>query len=430
MLIRGGRVVDPSQGIDALLDVRVRDGVVVELAPHIEPFESEEVLDAANAVVAPGFIDMHVHLREPGQTHKETIASGTAAALRGGFTAVACMPNTVPALDTVETLDALSAAIRERAACRVYPVAAMTKDRKGERILDYRALSAAGAVAFSDDGNTVMNARVLREAALAARELRGVFISHCEDEAIKADAVMNEGVVSRQLGVPGSPPVAEDVIVARDLLLAGETGKAWHIAHLSTSGAADIVRWARAQGIIATAEVTPHHLLLTDEAIRTLHAGAKVNPPLRGEDHTRALRDAVRDGTIDVFATDHAPHTEEEKHGDLRCGAVGFSGLEVAVGAYAAAVPDLALGRFVELLSTNPARILGIPGGTLLCGSPADITIFAEREWTVDPAQFASLGKSTPFAGKVLPRRAVATIVGGRLAMQDGRVSQAKEAAR
>lgn len=430
MLLKGGRVVDPAQGIDALLDVRVRDGVIAELREHLEPQTGEEVLDVRNAIVAPGFIDMHVHLREPGQTHKETIATGTAAAVRGGFTAVACMANTNPALDSVQTLAQLAVAIRESALARVYPVAAMTKGRKGEEILQYATLAAAGAVAFSDDGNTVMNARVMRDAALAARDVPRVFISHCEDECIKGDAVMNEGSVSRALRVPGSPPVAEDVIVARDLLIAGDTCKSWHIAHLSTKGSVDTLRWARSLGIAASAEVTPHHLLLTDEEIRALGSVAKVNPPLRTADHTRVLRDAVRDGTIDVFATDHAPHTYEEKTADLRCGAVGFSGLEVAVGAYAAAIADLPLSRFVQLLSTNPARILGIPGGTLEYGNPADITVFAEREWTVDPSEFASLGKATPFAGKVLPRRAIATIVGGTLVMQDGRLSRAKEAAR
>ncbi|MGZ3498525.1 MAG: dihydroorotase [Vulcanimicrobiaceae bacterium] len=415
MLVSGGHVVDPAQGLDARLDVRVRDGVIVELGAHLRADPGEEIVSAQGAYVAPGFIDMHVHLREPGQTEKESIASGTAAAVAGGFTAVACMPNTQPALDTPELIAEVERLARQANQARVWPVAAMTRGRRGAQTLDYEALARAGAVAFSDDGSTVMDARVLRDAALAARNVRGCFISHCEDERLKGDAVMHEGAVSRALRVEGSPGVAEDVIVARDLLIAGDTAKAWHIAHVSTRGSLDVITWARARGIAATCEVTPHHLILTDEEVRKLGSRAKVNPPLRTEQDAAALRDAVRDGTIDAFATDHAPHTHSEKSAPLDCGAVGFSGLEIAVGAYALAVPDLSVTRYVELLSTNPARILGVPGGTLRVGSPADITIFADREWTVDPSQFVSKGKSTPFAGKRLARRAIATIVGGTL---------------
>jgi len=265
-----------------------------------------------------------------------------------------------------------------------------------------------------------MNARVLRDAAMQARKIRGAFISHAEDENLKGEGVMNEGAVSHALALPGSPSVAEDVIVARDLLIAADTGKPWHIAHLSTQRALEALLHARAHGASATGEVTPHHLLLTDEAVRTLGAAAKVNPPLRTADDARILRDAVRDGSIDVFATDHAPHTAQEKAGDMRHAAVGFTGLEIAVGAYALAVPDLPMTRFVEMLSTNPARILGVIGGTLEIGERADITIFADREWTVDPSQFASKGKSTPFAGRKLPRMAIATIVGGELRYASG----------
>jgi dihydroorotase len=258
-----------------------------------------------------------------------------------------------------------------------------------------------------------MNARVLREAALRAREVPGVFISHAEDEDLKGEAVMNAGPVADALGVEGVSTTSEDIIVARDLLIALDTGKAWHIAHLSSARAIELLRWSRAQGGAATCEVTPHHLLLIDEAVRERGAAAKVNPPLRSEADARALRDAVRDGTIDVFATDHAPHTAQEKRGDLRDAAVGFTGLEIALGAYALALPDLPLTRFVELLSTNPARILNVTGGTLRVGTPADVTIFADRPWAVDSSAFASKGKSTPFDGRTLPRRAVATIVNG-----------------
>jgi len=397
-------------------DLRVASGVIVEIGEHLDAHDGERVLDATNAIVAPGFIDMHVHLREPGFAYKETIETGTEAAVRGGFAAVACMPNTHPALDAPEIIAALLGELAARARCRVYPIGAITRGRAGLEPCDVAALSRAGAVAFSDDGNTVMNARVLRDAALAARQTPGVFISHCEDEALKGDAVMHEGATSRALGLPGAPAIAEDVIVARDLLIGMDTSRPWHIAHLSTHGALEYLEHARAHGANATCEVTPHHLLLTDEAVRDCGAAGKVNPPLRTAGDARALRDAVRDGTIDVFATDHAPHTDAEKSGDVREAAVGFSGLEIAVGAYAHALDDLPLLRFVALLSTNPARILGIPGGTLAVGAPADVTIFAERPWTVEPSTFASKGKSTPFAGARFSRRAIATIVGGRVA--------------
>ena len=415
MLVRGGRLVDPASALDALRDVRIANGVVVEIGERLELRDNEEVVDAQGAVVAPGFIDMHVHLREPGFPEKETIETGTQAALRGGFTAVACMPNTNPAIDAPDVVAQVRALAERARKARVYVVGAITAARKGERAVDFAALARAGAVAFSDDGNTVMNARVLRDAVLAANGTRGVFISHCEDECIKGDAVMHEGAVSRALGLPGSPSIAEDVIVARDLLLGMELGRAWHIAHLSTHGSLDLMRELRARGSTATCEVTPHHLLFSDETVRDKGAAGKVNPPLRTADDARVLRDGVRDGTIDVFATDHAPHTEAEKSGDLRAAAVGFTGLEVAAGAYALAIPDLSLTRYVELLSTNPARVLGVPGGTLAVGSPADVTIFADRPWTVDPADFASKGKTTPFAGATLPRRVLATIVGGEV---------------
>ena len=415
MLIHGGRLVDPSADIDALRDVRIRDGLIAEIGEHLHPDEGEETFDAGGAVVAPGFIDMHVHLREPGFSKKETIATGTQAAVQGGFTAVAAMPNTQPALDAPAVLAQLAAVVARDARCRVYPIGAITRERAGTSPVDFAALVAAGAVAFSDDGNTVESARVLRDAALLARKVPGVFISHAEDQGLKGDAVMSAGAVADALGVPGAPRLAEDVIVARDLLIGMDTGKAWHIAHLSTAGALELMRWARAGGATATCEVTPHHLLLTDETVRERGAGGKVNPPLRAQDDASALRAGVRDGTIDVFATDHAPHTAEEKAGDLRTAAVGFTGLEIALGAYALALPDLALGRFIALLSTNPARILGIEGGTLRKGSRADVTIFADRPWVVDPSTFASKGKSTPFAGRTLPRRAIATIVGGEL---------------
>ncbi|MBV8150968.1 MAG: dihydroorotase [Candidatus Eremiobacteraeota bacterium] len=417
VLIQGGRVIDPARGIDAIRDVAIDGGLIRAIGEHVEP-RGHEVIDARNAIVAPGFIDMHVHLREPGATQKETIATGVAAAVAGGFTAVACMPNTTPALDTPAAL----AEIRDRAAAaglaHVHPVAALTRERAGVELAPYHQLAKAGAVAFSDDGTTVANPRVLRNAALYARDLAGPFISHCLDDALHGDAVMNEGAQSLRLGLPGSPKIAEESIVARDLLIAGDTAKAWHIAHVSTAGSIELIRWARSRGIAVTCEVTPHHLLLHDGLFvdSGYSARAKVAPPLRTEEDTAALRAAVRDGTVDALATDHAPHTADEKAQLLSAAPVGFSGLEIALGAYADALGDLPLDRFIALLSTNPARILGVPGGSLAVGARADVTIFAERPWSVESRTFYSKGKNTPFEGRSFSRRAVATVVAGRLA--------------
>ncbi|HVR45812.1 MAG TPA: dihydroorotase [Candidatus Binatia bacterium] len=387
LLIKNGRVVDPANALDALRDLRARDGTVVEIGEHLDARTGEATIDAAGAVVTPGLVDMHVHLREPGFSHKERIETGTEAALRGGFTTVACMPNTDPALDDPAILRWLLREVERRGRCRVVPIAAITRGRRGTQPCDFAPLAQAGAVAFSDDGDTVKDEGVLREAARLANAFAAPFISHCEPE---------------------------DATVDRDLSIAGETGKSWHIAHVTTRRALDSIRAARARGVRVTCEVTPHHLNCTSASARELGPAARVNPPLRDDADVAALRAGVRDGAIDAFASDHAPHTDAEKHA-AEGAAPGFSGLEIAVGAYAAALPGLPMTRFVELLATNPARILGLRAGTLTLGAPADITIFADRSWVVDPSRFASLGKCTPFAGATLPRKVLATIVGGEL---------------
>lgn len=381
MLIAGGRLVDPIAGIDALRDIRISD-VVTEIGEHLDPRDGEQTLDASGAVVAPGFIDMHVHLREPGNLEKERIESGTEAAVRGGFVAVACMPNTDPPLDDAARVTALLERIRTSGRCRVYPIATITRGRRGEETCDFRALSDAGAVAFSDDGDWVADREVMERACAATVDARAPFISHCEPE-VEA--------------------------VERDIALAAQTGRAWHIAHVSTKRAVELLRAARAAGTAVTAEATPHHLLCTAQSAQEMGAAAAVNPPLQSEEDRRALCDAVRDGTIDALASDHAPHTVEQK----AQGAPGFSGLEVALGAYASALPGLPLARFVSLLSVHPARILGVDGGSLGRGARADVTIFRDAPWRVNSATFASLGRVTPFEGMTFPRRAVATIVGG-----------------
>jgi dihydroorotase len=425
-LVKGGRLVDPVQGIDANLDVLIENGFVARIGEHLEP-DGARVVDAANAIVAPGFVDMHVHLREPGQTHKETIATGTAAAVAGGFTAVACMPNTEPALDSAAIVSEVVRRADAAGLARVYPVGALTRGRAGKELAPYHLLADAGCVAFSDDGSTVRDARVLRNAARYAADLPCVFVSHCEDPDLKGDAVMNEGPASVRLGLDGAPSLAEDVIVARDLLIAADTGKSWHIAHVSTANALDLIRWARSRGVRVTCEVTPHHLYFVDDRFDDYRAESKVNPPLRSARDRDALRAAVRDGTIDVFATDHAPHGLDEKAQLLSAAPVGFSGLEIALGAYALALPELPLARFVELLSVNPARILGVPGGTLAVGSPGDVTVFADRAWSVDARMFRSKGKNTPFDEMILPRRALATVVEGAVVFEHGRVLPREE---
>jgi len=425
-LIRGGRLIDPAQGIDAQLDVLIENGFVSRIGEHLDA-GGARVVDASNAIVAPGFIDMHVHLREPGQTHKETIATGTAAAVAGGFTAVACMPNTEPALDSAATVSEVVRRADAAGLARVYPVGAITKGRAGKELAPYHLLADAGCVAFSDDGSTPRDARVLRNAACYAADLPCAFISHCEDPDLKGGAVMNEGPASMRLGLDGAPSLAEDVIVARDLLIAGDSGKAWHIAHVSTATSLDLIRWARARGVRVTCEVTPHHLVFLDDRFDDYRATSKVNPPLRSAHDRDALRAGVLDGTIDAFATDHAPHGLDEKALLLSMAPVGFTGLETALGAYALALPELSLARYVELLSVNPARILGVPGGTLAAGSPGDVTVFADRAWTVDARMFLSKGKNTPFDGMTLPRRSVATVVEGAVVFEHGRVLPREE---
>jgi len=426
-VIRGGRVIDPALGLDAVRDVVIENGFVSEIGEHADTAYAR-VVDATGAIVAPGFIDMHVHLREPGFTHKETIATGAAAAVAGGFTAVACMPNTDPALDSATIVADVLRRAEAAGLARVYPIGAVTKARAGHELAPYHLLADAGCVAFSDDGSTVENALVLRNAARYASDLAAIFISHCEDSKLKGDAVMNEGGPSTRLGLPGSPGLAEDIVVARDLLIAEDTGKPWHIAHVSTATSLDLMRWARSRGVRATCEVTPHHLLLLDDRFNTYRADAKVNPPLRAERDRQALLAGVRDGTIDVFATDHAPHGLDEKAQLLSEAPVGFSGLEIALGAYAAALPDLPLTRMIELHSVNPARILGVPGGSLAVGSVGDVTVFGERTWTVDSRLFHSKGKNTPFDGATFARRALATIVAGAVVYEHGRVLPRDEA--
>lgn len=422
LLIRNGRVVDPANSLDAVQDVLISDGRIERVGRDLGVGPDTTVLEAAGKLVCPGFIDIHVHLREPGYEYKETVASGTRAAAAGGFTAVACMANTQPVNDNRSITDYIRATAAAEGAVRVYPIGAVTRGLGGEALAELAELAEAGCVAFSDDGRCVMNAALYRRAMEYTLPFGTPVVSHAEDHHLSRGAVMNEGVVSTELGLAGAPAAAEDVMVARDIVLAELTGAHVHIAHLSTAGAVRLVREAKARGVRVTAEVTPHHLLLTEEAVRSFDANAKMNPPLRTKRDVEVLLEALADGTIDCIATDHAPHAGSEKEGEFDRAAFGIIGLETAVGLLLDRLVKpgvLPLATLVSRLSRDPARLLGLPGGSLAPGAAADITLIdPTAEWTVDPAKFQSRSRNTPFGGWSLTGRPWKTIVGGTVAWQ------------
>jgi dihydroorotase len=418
LLLRGGRVVDPASGIDAVADVLVVSGRVLKVEPDVDE-PAAEVIDCTGRVVCPGFVDMHVHLREPGQEYKETIASGTRAAIAGGFTAVACMANTVPPNDCVPVTQAILRIAREEGRCHVHPVAAVTVRMEGKEITEFGELKRAGAVALSDDGRPLSDHAVMRRALEYAGMFDLTIIDHAEDPQLAAGGVMNEGWVSTRLGLRGIPAAAEDLHVARDVMLAELTGSAVHVAHLSTAGALELVRRGKRGGARVTCEVTPHHLVLDEESVSAFDTNCKMKPPLRTEADVKALMKGLRDGTVDCIATDHAPHHADEKDLPFDEAAHGVVGLETAVPLAIdrllhAEVVDLS--RLVELLSWNPARVLGVPGGTLAVGAIADITILdVDREVVVDPGRFESKSRNTPFTGMRLRGGPTTTIVAGQV---------------
>jgi dihydroorotase len=417
LLLRGGRVVDPANRIDAVQDVLIADGRIVRVGLALRAPEGTPVLDVAGKVVCPGFIDIHVHLREPGLEYKETIASGTRAAAAGGFTALACMANTEPVNDNRAVTDFILAKARVEGAVRVYPIGAVTRGLKGETLAEMGELAEGGCVAFSDDGKCVMNAEVYRRAMEYALPFGMPIISHAEDCHLARAGSMNEGLVSTELGLSGLPAAAEDVMVARDILLAELTGAHVHIAHISTAGAVRLVREGRARGIRVTAEVTPHHLVLSDEAVRDYDPNMKMAPPLRGKRDVEALLEALADGTIDCIATDHAPHALSDKEGEFEEAANGVVGLETAVSVLLdrlVRAGRLDLPTLVARFTAGPARLLNLPGGSLAAGAPADITILdLERSWTVEPGRFLSRSRNTPFGGWTGQGGPVLTLVGG-----------------
>jgi dihydroorotase len=425
LLVAGGRLVDPSQELDAKLDVLLKDGVVERLGEGLRVRDAKRI-DAKGLVVCPGFIDLHTHLREPGREDKETIATGTRAAAAGGFTAVCAMPNTHPVNDSAGITRAILEKARSEGAVRVYPIGAITRGQQGVELAEYGDLQEAGCVAVSDDGKPVASARVMRRALEYARGFGLVVIDHCEETTLAEQACMNEGPVSTKLGLRGAPAAGEAIMVERDVLLAELTGGRVHIAHLSAAGSVDAVRRGKARGVLVTAEVTPHHLFLTDAAVSeaAYDTNTKMNPPLRSEADRLAVLEGLRDGTIDCIATDHAPHTGDDKNVEYDQAAFGIVGLETAVplclDRLVGAV--VALPQLVALLSTRPARVLGLPGGTLAPGSPADLTLLdlAMRR-AVDPGRFESRSRNTPFAGWTLRGWPAMTIVAGRVVWQDGK---------
>jgi dihydroorotase len=416
LVIKNGRVVDPANGVDGVQDVLVVDGAITRVGPSLAA-DGARVIDARGRVVCPGFIDIHVHLREPGFEYKETVATGTRAAAAGGFTAVAAMANTNPVNDNGAVTDYILAKARREGLVRVHPIGAVTRNLAGKELAELAELADAGCVAFSDDGKCVMNANLYRRAMEYTLPFGTPIISHAEDLNLARGGSMHEGVVSTELGISAAPAAAEEVMVARDILLAELTGAHVHIAHLSTAGSVRLVRDAKARGLAITAEVTPHHLVLTDEAVRSFDSNLKMAPPLRSKRDVEVLVEALADGTIDCIATDHAPHALSEKEGEFDAAAFGIVGLETAVGLMLdrlVAAGRLSLPTLIARMSSDPARVLGLPGGRLTPGAPADITILeVTGERTLDPTRFLGRSRNTPFGGWTVTGGPWMTIVDG-----------------
>lgn len=417
LLIENGRVIDPSQNLDRVTSLLIEDGRVAAL--DATPRGDEERIDATGRIVAPGLIDMHVHLRDPGFEDDETVETGSAAALAGGFTSIACCPNTDPPIDSQATVEYIHQKAARAGNCNVFVIACVSKLREGKELAEIGQLVEAGAVAFSDDGAPVYDAGLMRRALEYCLMFDKPVLNHPEIRELTQRGVMHDGLVSLVLGLGGIPAAAEDAMVARDIALAEATGGRLHVMHVSTSGSVQAIRRAKSRNVRVTAEVTPHHLALTDESLRKFDANFKVNPPLRAEEHVAACLEALADGTIDVIATDHAPHAKEKKMDDLDRAPFGMIGLETALGVVVSRVIEpghLDWSSALAKMTINPARILGIDKGTLAPGADADVTIIDPHvRWTVDPAEFRSKSTNTPFAGWELTGRAEVVIVGGRV---------------
>ena len=422
LLIKDGHVIDPNQGLNETTNLLISDGIISWSGTGTPPVEKGlNVISARGMIVCPGFIDLHCHLREPGFEDKETIATGTAAAAKGGFTTVCCMPNTEPPIDQTSLVTWILTRAKKEGKAHVFPIACISRKRKGESLADMQALSLSGAVAFSDDGSPVMDTRLMHAALEKSRELNVAIMDHCEYLPLTKDSVINEGKIACKLEVKGIPDEAEEKMVARDIDLAELTGGKIHICHVSTSHSVELIRDAKKRGIKITAEVTPHHLALTEDTVLQQGTYAKVNPPLRTEKDVEALIRGINDGTINAIATDHAPHTIADKCGDLPSAAFGISGLETALGVLLGLVHSgkINISTLITKLTVEPAAIIGKHkegSGSLKLGTAADITIIdTQKEWVVDTAEFVSKGKNTPWNGCLLKGKVMVTLVDGRI---------------
>ncbi|MCK7506927.1 MAG: dihydroorotase [Desulfobacterales bacterium] len=416
LLLKGARVIDPSQKMDARMDILIEEGKIAGCSSNIKASQDVKVIDLTGMIVAPGLIDMHVHLREPGLEYKETIASGSAAAVAGGFTSIACMPNTEPVNDNRSITEFIRRKAAEANLANVYPIGAISIGSEGRQLTEFWDLKEAGILALSDDGKPVMDAALMRRALEYASSLDLPVIQHCEDKNLSAGGLMNEGYYATILGLPGIPAIAEDVMVARDILIAEYTRTRIHIAHVSTAGAVRLIRNAKARGLNVTAETAPHYFTLTDESLQDYDTNYKVSPPLRSAADVAAIKEGLADGTLDVIACDHAPHGRTDKEVEFEYALNGISGLETSLGLSLNLVHEgiLPMPELIVKMSCNPARILNLPKGTLIKGSDADITVIhPDLSWTVNVKAFHSRGKNSPFSGRKMKGRAVLTIVGG-----------------
>ena len=428
-IFKNGHVIDPVHKRDDSLDILTQDGIIRQVGKRLEESHAE-VIDLSGLIVVPGFIDMHVHLREPGREDKETIETGTMAAIHGGITAVASMPNTTPPADDISVIQYVASSARKYGWAKVFPIGSISKGRKGNELSEMGKLTEAGACGFSDDGQSVASSELLRHAFEYASMLNCPIIEHCEDPTLCADGVMHEGYYSTMLGLRGIPSASEELIVMRDITLSELTGSHLHIAHVSTKKSVELIRAAKKRGVKVTAEVTPHHLLLSHETLVTYDTNLKVNPPLRTQEDINSLLEGVIDGTIDVIASDHAPHTREEKEVEFDAAPFGISGVETTVQLILSEFINkklLTIKQLITGMSTKPSAILRIPGGAITEGNPCDLTVLdLKNHWTIDKEKFYSKGKNTPFHGKKGVGAPVMTIVNGEILMKNKELVRSK----
>lgn len=425
LLLKGGRIINPGRNFDQISDLLIEDGKIIEIGEHL-PEAGAEIFDAAGLVVAPGLIDLHIHLREPGQEAKEDFASGTRAAAAGGYTTVACMPNTKPVVDSAIIVNGLAERARQEAIVHVKVIGALTKGQEGKELAEVGDMLSVGAVAFSDDGHYVSNAKLLLNGLDYLRTFDGIIISHAEEDSLVEDGIMHEGLHSAIMGMKGRPSVAEDIAVSRDILLAEYADARIHIAHVSSKGAVELIRQAKARGVKVTTEVTPHHLTMTDQLVNNFDSSTKVNPPLRDKEHVDAMLAGLKDGTIDAIVTDHSPHAYEEKDVEYRFAPSGFPGLETALGVLLTNLyhtGKMNLNEIIAKMTIDPAKTFNLASGVIEPGRVADLAVIdPDLEWTVDAKAFYTRGSHSPFVGKKLKGKAVATIVNGKIVMKDGKI--------